>query len=459
MAIWDEWVNSISRKIAASVLDITTAQPIVKVRSYRQGYQKHQLKVKPNQFNDNLALNYVGLIESRIVSQMIGDGIEIDFEGDTETPQETYIKAALDANKQEVLLHRALVSAGEAGTGYIMVIPDGVVGDDGKLYPRLQLLDPAFVKMDTLPEDYEIVIRYTIEYRFTEDGKEKARRRIVERIMAKGAGDTSQPDGWKVSDFIQDGGRWQFESEYIWPYYFAPIIHWQNLPSVADCHGEPDITDNLIDLQDRINFVASNISKIIRLYAHPMRYGVNIGELKETDVGPDRMVRISGQDADIRQLEPLGDLASSLVFLHDLTRAFHVTARVIDLSLLEDKIGSVTNFGLRVLYQDNISMIATKRELFGDMLEELVKRLLILAGMPELSCKIVWREFLPQNPVEDIAAVKSKLEMGVMSKQTATGEVGLDWETEQERITAEGNTTETLGAALIRAFDQGRQAE
>jgi hypothetical protein len=460
MSIWDNIISRITQRIVrefASSFDVT---PIVQARAYREGYYRQQLSVRAGQFNDNIGLNLTGLLVNRIVSQMFGKGIILDFEGDTISEPEEYINRVLDVNKQEVLFHRCGVAAAEAGTGYLMIIPDGLREGEAA-YPRIQLVDPMLVEMDTLPEDYEVVIRYTIQYKYTgEDGKEKARKRVIEHSAPEVGEDGTATGGntWAIRDYVSDtltGGKWIPAGDTLWPYPFAPIIHWQNLPAIAGAYGEPDITDNLLQMQDRINFVSSNVSKIIRYYAHPMRIAKNIGSMERVDVGSDQMMKIAGDGADVVQLDPLGDLASSMAFLEKLVKSMYATARVVDLHSYEDKLGALTNFGLRVLYQDNLSLIDTKREIFGDMLAELIRRLLILSGRDPIPCAVVWPDFLPLNSMEEMTSLKMKLEMGLTSHESAAKELGIDWDAEKERIEGERAEGDNIGAALLRAFNQG----
>jgi hypothetical protein len=462
MTIWERIIQALSARIASDISEQMQVKPIVQARAYRLGFYNPQLKVKLNQFDDNIGLNLAGLLVNRVVSQMLGGGFTLDFEGDTETANEQYVNGVLEANKQEVLFHRAGVSASEAGTGYLLLIPDGVVGEDGVIYPRLQLIDPAFVTIETLPEDYELVVRYTIAYKFTgADGKEHQRKRVIEHSAPEVAEDGTQSGGntWVINDFEQaPGGQWELVGSTPWPYDFAPLLHWQNLPSATDVYGEPDLTAAQIALQDRINFVSSNISKLIRYYAHPMRIGkgVSLDNMKVYDSGPDKMLLIpGGPDNDVKQLEALGDLESSMAYLTMLRQAFFACGRVVDLDSMTDKLGSLTNFGLRVMYQDNIALVSTKRELFGDMLEELARCLQILNGMQSIPCTIVWPDFLPENEVEEMTAIEAKMRIGIMSKQTAAAELGLDWEKESERIEEETASQDNIGAALLRGFTQG----
>jgi hypothetical protein len=118
---------------------------------------------------------------------------------------------------------------------------------------------------------------------------------------------------------------------------------------------------------------------------------------------------------------------------------FDIT-RTVDLDSLEDKLGQVTNFGLRVLYQDNMSKIQTKRRLFEDMLEELGRRMCMMAGVPFVPFEVVWPEIIPVNLAEQAQLDQAQLTMGIVSKQTLSDRYGLDYEAEQERITQEEQT-------------------
>lgn len=425
---------------------------IITARNYRLGKQPHQLKVKPGQHDDNITINFTGLVANRIVSQMVGKGIDFDFGGDdkVETEQEKWVKACLDANKQEELFHRAALQAIESGDGYFDISGGKVYDLRDKEYPRIILQKPEHVTIETLPEDFEIVVKYIIQYTFIDfDGKEKARKREIVKLV--------DADGWEINDYIADNsGRWQPTGTIPWPYKFAPIIHWKNLPSVDSINGEPDISKNLRDIQDYINFSNSNIAKIIRLQAHLMRIGKGLkaDDLKTFESGADKMLLIP-ETSDVIQLDQLGDLTGAMAFIKTLRQAMFDCARVVDIDSLGDKLGALTNFALRVLYQDNLSMIDTHRELFGDAIEELVIRLQQISEMEPIEATVVWPDFLPENDAEISAAYQSDLNMGVVSKETISGLRGYNWEQEQERIANDAAQTDNIGAAILRNFEQG----
>jgi hypothetical protein len=123
---------------------------------------------------------------------------------------------------------------------------------------------------------------------------------------------------------------------------------------------------------------------------------------------------------------------------------------------MADKLGSLTNFGLRVLYQDALSKLEEKRGLYAEGIIEINHRLLELAGAPDTDGgEVVWEEVMPANENEIAMAVKTDLELGLVSKQTASGLRGYTWKDEEERIKGDQTSADNIGAALLRAFGQG----
>jgi hypothetical protein len=211
----------------------------------------------------------------------------------------------------------------------------------------------------------------------------------------------------------------------------------------------------LIELQDRVNFVSSNISKIIRYHAHPKTWGRGAGVGNRMSWGADEMVMINGPDAVLQNLEMQSDLASSREFRDELKAALMEISRTVDLSSMKDNVGALTNFGLRVLYNDALDKCSTKRDIFGDALIELVHRLLVLDNRPGESGEVVWPDPLPVNETEEVQAYGFDLDNGLVSKQTISTRRGYDFEAESELIDEEKQANDNIGSMLLRAFDRG----
>ena len=443
--------DNISERIHAGSKEINMAV------DYRTGNQKKPLKVKPAQHDDNMIVNLSGLIVDKSVSAMIGDGVKFDLPGDEDTPEQQYINAVMAANRSEIFLHNACVTASDGGTGFIKIMP-GMANFKGVDYPRLDIVNPAYVTMMTMPHDASIVWKYVIQYNYYEvDGKEAIRREVTEHDPETGT--------WTVTTFeCSQATSWKFSEidSVPWEYDFAPIVHWQNLPNPYGAEGEPDLTEDVRVVQDKYNEVASNNSKIIRIFTHPMRYTKGVTGITKIEVGPNDMPSMPG-DSDIVQLPALGDLSGSLAFQQLTKRNLFSITRTVDIESLEDKLGSLTNFGLKVIYQDMIAKINTKRQLFGDALLELVHRLLVMNGMTASEPgQILWSDILPINDVEKISGLKTELELELVSRETASAELGRVYKTEdnkgefdkiQEEKSLEQTRNNNAGAFLLNNLE------
>ena len=431
-------------------------------QAYYDGAQKQQLKTGQGQADDNVTLNFSKLVVDRSVAMLLGGGIYFDMPdasdenaGEDEGENQQYIDALWSANKQDIFLHKSAMSASIRGTGAIKIIPD-TYEIDGTMYPRLISIDTRFLDIQTLPDDYETVEAYIIGYkRRTDDGKEYGYKEVTERVRDD---DGQFLDMWRIRELITapGGTKWEEISSQEWNYEFPPIIHWQNLPDPHSVYGESDMS-GIIGLQDRINFVASNISKIIRFHAHPKTWAAGAGTIDKVAWGADDMVTFTSSDARIGNLEMQNDLQSSAQFLEALRQALFDISRTTDISSMADRIGQLTNFGLRVLYADSLAKLETKRDIFGEALIQLNHRMLVLAGIePDDGGAIVWPEILPENEQEAATSDGFDLANGLASKRTISGKRGYDYAEEQARIMSEKEQEETLGALLLQAFNNGQ---
>ena len=416
-------------------------------RDYRRGNHKAPIKSA----DDAIVVNFIGLLVDRSVAMLFGKEPEFDLPGESDSAEQLYIDEVWSANRKMQLLKRAAVYGAETGTCYVKILPDGAVNRDGKLVPRLVVLDPSTVTMDALPEDIDTIIRYTIAYTITDPvtGKDKTIKQVTEHDVETGY--------WTITDSVSvNGARWEVTNQQVWEYDFAPIVHWHNLPDVGSVYGRPDITADLIDLQDKINFVSSNTAKIIKYHAYPKTWARGFQNSGKIAWGVDEMVTTADPNALIQNLEMQSDLSSSLAFIRYLRQALFDVGRTVDIESMADKLGNLTNFGLRVLYQDALSKLEEKRGLYGEGIIEINHRLLELAGAPDTDGgEVKWKDLLPTNESELSQAIKTDLELGLVSKQTASGLRGYTWGDEKERMTGEKAANDNIGAALLRAFGQG----
>ena len=454
--------DGIVNQIILGVADLMGGnQDAIVRRKYYTGDQKRPLFVKPNKADDNLIVNLVGLAVDRSVSHVLAGGVEFDLPEVSEAenadnPQQDYIDAVWELNKKALLLLNAEINSSVFGTGFMKIKPDGITDPySGEMYPRLIALNPEYLTINADPQDQERIISYVVEYTIGETTYRETTR------LAQADDYEVPPEElttWVIVNEKQNAntGRWETIDKSDWPYKFPNIVHWKNLPSIGSVYGSSDI-DDILGMQDKSNFTISSIQKQVRLQSHKQPWARGINKNDKLDVGPDTLIQLQSEAAELGILDFQTDIAGSLAFSKDLRQSIFDIAREVDITSITDKIGALTNFGLRVLYTDALGKCDTKRLLFGEALQELNRRLLVLNGMEgELSRpgEVQWQDPLPVNVIEKFQAQAEELAMGVVDKQTIAEENGRDWETIKARLDEEKATGDNaVGAAILRAFN------
>ena len=423
-------------------------------RDYRLGEQKRFLRKTREGFDDNVVGNFLGLALDRGISLLFGK--EVEFEWEEGAPQETidFIDGIWEANNKPILLHKLAMYGGEDGTVFVKLVPD--------MGWRIIAQDPIFKDIQTDPDDDERVIRYITQYKIMDGDSEISKR---ETITVGNLEDMSQAvTTWIIRNEIASratGGKWQVVSEEVWPYPLPPIIHWQNLPMVGNVWGMPDISDDVIELQDKSNFSISNVNRIIRLFAHPFRWSrgfggkrVATGDTAEMDTGPDKMPNVESPTAEINQLTPVGDVPGAVTHSLNLRQIIFDVTRNTDITSMKDRVGTLTNFGLRILFFDALNKLDTKRNLYGWGLREINRRLQMFSNLEPVDCRVVWKDPLPADETALYTNVQAALNMGVISKATAASRLGYDFEEEKAKMEEEQASSDNVGAMILRAFDR-----
>ena len=178
---------------------------------------------------------------------------------------------------------------------------------------------------------------------------------------------------------------------------------------------------------------------------------------------------IPDKDATAMNLEMSSDLSSSRNLAQDLKAAVYEISREVSTDSIGDKVGQLTNFGLRVLYTDALDKTDMQRQLYGDALKELNRRLLVLAnytGEQSNPGKITWGEALISSVVEDLTADQLALGMGIIDKETITrryqSRYGVSYEDVVAKLDEQAQKSNAqnsnIGAEILRRFNQGQGA-
>jgi hypothetical protein len=344
-----------------------------------------------------------------------------------------------------------------AGRGFLRIVPD----NKGNF--RIVVVDPSIVYVKTAPQDCETVLLYCIEYCQSE--KQQGRpisvyyREEIARIDPDGNALLDMPDDddtWAIQHWTRIGerGLWVSAGEpIIWPYEFPPIFSCQNLPKPNDFWGTPDLTPDLIGINEDLNLVQSNISRILKFYGHPILYATGTGE-GMIDIKPGKIIRLPLSESKIQSVPIVSEIAGALAFAEtlrsDMDEQSHVpgvaTGRIKDLPR-----GNLSGIALELLFMPIIKKTDKKRCTYGGTIIDVSKALLALNHMnPDINITLAWQNPLPSDDLQALQAAVLKKQLGI-SDATIQREIGYDPDEEME-------LSQTEDAQKVAKFAQQQAA-
>jgi hypothetical protein len=389
------------------------------------------LKKRKGEIDDNIKINYARLIVDAGVANLYGGEVHVQATADSASGTQEVIDAMLDYNGGGLLWQRVGTSGAIGGTMFYRLIPqDETV--------RVVVLDPSTVEIEWEDDDHETVIGYVVTYIPNAGIKAKVKRLLVEKSGL----------GWHLYEQeVTEDGEWVTIDEEEWNYSFPPIGHCQNLPSPHESYGISDLEPDVLDLCDGINRAASNINRIVRLYAHPRTVGKMIGDALNMNANPGAVIRLEHPDAQLYNLEMNSDLSSSISMFQRLVAALHETTRIPEIATGKlDSAGQLSSLALRILYAPLLQKTESKRRTYGRAMEQMMERALALIGIDD-TVEIIWPDLLPSDPEATRRTAVLDAQIGV-SKQTILRSLGYDPEAEAENNRADAATQQS-------AFDAG----
>jgi hypothetical protein len=384
------------------------------------------LKVRAGQPDDNVAANKARTVVNKTVSFLFGQEITFEVERPQTAagadpaaqpqadPAEVYLEEVWAANRKMTTLQKLAMNGAVCGHAFLKIVlsPTDL--------PRLIVLDPATVTVEWDDEDIERVTRYRIQYPAIDP---RTRLPIIRRQVIEPRGNV-----WVLLDqtATPDGVTWSTAKETTWPYPFPPLIDCQNLPLPNEFWGESDLEEDVLELQTSRNRVLSNVGRILRFHAHPKTWGRGF-QANQLKVAVDETIVLPGENAQLANLEMISDLGSSLEYDRRVDEALHETTRTpaIATGKVED-LGQLSGLAMQILFAPLVEKTNTKRQIYGELLAELNRRLLVLGGHDDgRPVRVQWFELLPSDPkVERDVALADK-QLGA-SSNTLLEKLGFD---------------------------------
>jgi hypothetical protein len=268
-------------------------------------------------------------------------------------------------------------------------------------------------------------------------------------------------------------GSWvQVGSQEQWPWPFPPIFTCQNITNPNESWGIPDLTPDIIELNNVLNFIESNTSRILKFHAHPKTYAVGLSA-SQINIGVDDLICLPSTDAKLANLEMHSDLKSSLSFIQDLRASMDelsripgvATGRLVDFQGL----ARISGIALMILYQPLIEKTTQKQRIYGRLIREVSRAVLVMAGLLSLEqyeaypIELHWQDLLP---VDDLEAAQTAMVLKGLGVSSATliQQLGYNPDDEAEKSAAEqaqavatGNNNTAVSPPLQGAMPTGEE--
>lgn len=412
---------------------------------YYRGKHRRPLKLTGGA-DDNVIVNYSRRVVDKSAAFLFGKEVHFvpqqEGSGDNETyneEAEQYLKKVWGSSEEKAMtLQEMAIDGGVTGTCFVRIYPPQIPGD----LPRIAVLNPSLIEVVSDPDDMDCVVAYHIVWK---SGDMWKRHRI-----------DSQQDGlWVITEEVNKPGSdvWTIQAETVWA-YSEPPIHWcQNRPNPIDIWGISDLEE--ADMNDTINFTASNINKILKFHAHPRTIGTGFNASQLQNTGADQFWTVPSPDAKVFNLEMQSDLVSAYNFWAGLREAYSKITGVPDLDPSKVNVGQMSGFALRILYSDLIELTDVKRNTYGEMLSGINATLLEMGGFgPGLNVENDWQDPLPVDQASMVQLLALDRQQG-LSLESYLRARGYDVDEEMRRIQSEQAGRTTLGEELLRAFERG----
>lgn len=407
--------------------------------------------------DDNITLNLCGRSTDKAVEFInVPKGFDIPGEKDkpetaAEDPQDKALDDLYERHRMDI--PEIILSNLVSGHTFIKLHYDDLN------QPSMTLLDPKFVTVFWDAMNTKRVLFYRLQWK---TGDTQYRQDIVPDWLMEARKDTpneyQQPTKWAIIDYTQKQGSSEWRTtpngQQIWEYPFPPVVDWAYKKRPHQYYGVSYL-HNSIALNDAVNFTASNIGRILKGHAHPKLFAFGFEVPGEDAPGAIYDGLPPPGEADVKTIEMSTDLASSMNFMEKLIGEFFANQRILDQANIRDKVGVLTNFGVRMLFSDQLEMTDEARTVTGMGLGEVFRRLMVMTtnvDMPRPEPE--WTDPLPTNRLELLQGATLESKLGTTSMETLAESIDRDFKTEQDKMKTESANGVDQFANLLTGLTQ-----
>lgn len=405
-----------------------------RVWDYYHGKHQRQLEKFESEPDDNVVLNYVKQVVDRTITFLFPSfpALELDPDITTVTPDEEWLRMVWEESGGIALLHEMVMLGSIGGSVYLRIMPpDPANGFD---LPQIVVLDP--LSMQTYWDASNVRKVLWHEMHWTVEDENISRDYIIDFVNN---GTSWELLYYESSIGAGQTGMYQLVGREIWPSALPPIIHAKHLPNPRNYYGMSEFTPAQLDLNDKINLVASEANRIIRYHSGPRTVATGAEAADITPVvGVNQMWAIANPDAKIENLELRSDLSAATAHLERLRGDFLAESRVVILEGQVKDFQRVTNAGVRTVFLDPISKNLVLQWNYGKLIQK-ASQVAGYVGQKgfDLQPDVVFEDALPVDDVERVNTAMLERQMGIVSRQTVSTKRGYNWPMEVTKMTQE----------------------
>lgn len=446
----------VSEASRTAMVDALTAADVDRLKRY-QGYLdfyngKQWERRRPGRAS--LVLNYCRAVVDKVVSYLLGDGVNFAVAERDGIPAgaaalaEKLIYRVYDDSNLEAVDGQAATNGGVLGDTVFKVFWDETRG-----LPRVVSVDPMRFFCSWAEDDLSTLLKAHQIYTLS---PEVAADRFGGAFPA---GKVPVVETWTNASFEV----WALGRKIIGqanPYGFIPFVHIPNSRPANEFWGISDLRD-LIPLNRELNERFSDMADVIRFHSDPPVVFKGVNEHTELGVGPGTVWDIPA-DADVVLLEWRGQQPAAFEHIDRVMRAFHDVAETPKTAFGET--GRIqSGVALEVELQSLIHKTLRKRAWWSAGLRarnSMILRIGELMGLGKFApyrSRVVWAPLLPTDAEVDVRNNVALVEAGLRSKAAAMDRLGEESpEDELARIAGERGDEKEMGARSAGRGSRGR---
>lgn len=384
------------------------------------------LVTEPGAIDDNVPVNIIKPIVQAQADYLFGDPgfptvelpTSVDGEDtDVDSQPEKWLKECFRLNNVKSLFLESGINGCLFGTPYIKIVTDNAfknTSGTGKDYPRLVSLDPYNMTLVWAPMDTSDISQYiwSAQQGNLHEPYYPFPVNTFQYTERTGAGTWQIRNTWAPVGTNQNE---QSQGDTItWPYDWPPVLHWKNLPTPNQAYGDPDVDENLIQMQAALAYSLSKRQRVDRKNAHPKVH--TSGMTAKLD--PADEVWESDEDAKIELLSPKWDSTAAKQTGDDIYEyILELTSTPSIMLGRTDQMRITSGVAQLVRMAPALRKTGTRRLMAEPAIVELCRRLLELGGFgPDCVVNVTWPELIPVDPLTRRQIAMIDYNLGVKSE-------------------------------------------